>query len=103
MDESTFKKRPPINIQPNRQRSMQHILFNCSECFTSITKQECVVMCFCNKCKSILCVNCFDESGKCGNCFGKLSRFEKKDTIDLPETLNDFIPIKQSKRNWWCC
>ena len=49
-----------------------------------------------------LCVNCFDDSGKCGNCLGELCRFEKCVSVDVPDTMDDFIPIKSKKKRWWC-
>ena len=109
MEDETFKKRKSIMIDPVKIYKRQDTLFNCSDCYKSIKKNDCTVLFFCNKCNVKICVNCFDGSGKCVNCFGNLDRFEKRDTIYTPDTLDDFIEINIYKRKWmsfnkwWCC
>jgi len=102
MEDQIFKKRTPIMVHPDIKRTRQDTLFNCSDCYKSITKQDCAVIFYCNKCKLKLCVNCFDVSGKCVNCLGELCRFEKCVSVDVPDTMDDFIPIKSEKKRWWC-
>lgn len=89
-------------VHPDIKRNRQNTLFYCGDCYKSITKQDCAVIFLCNKCNLKLCVNCFDETGKCVNCFGSLFRFEKRDTIDVPDTMDDFVQIKSEKKRWWC-
>ena len=102
MEDQIFKKRTPIMVHPDIKRTRQDTLFNCSDCYKSITKQDCAVIFYCNKCKLKLCVNCFDVSGKCVNCLGELCRFEKCVSVDVPDTMDDLIPIKSEKKRWWC-
>ena len=102
MEDQIFKKRTGIMIHPDIKRTRQDTFFYCSDCYKSITKQGCVVIFYCNKCKLKLCVNCFDDSGKCVNCLGELCRFEKCVSVDVPDTMDDFVEIKSEKKRWWC-